>query len=79
MTGDPDENCVSYKELHDMMKAMTELFTNNQASTATTYPSTISYCILTSFPSHKYFTWEIVMDKIFGQHRICERRKLKKY
>jgi hypothetical protein len=83
MTWDPDENCVSYKELHDMMKAMTELFTNNQASTTTTYPSTISYCILTSLPyydgfgSNKYFTWEIVMDKIFGQHRICEKRKLK--
>jgi hypothetical protein len=83
MTGDPDENCVSYKELHDMMKAMTELFTNNLASTTTTYPSTTSYCILTSLPSYdgfgsnKYFAWKIVMDKIFGQHRICERIKLK--
>jgi hypothetical protein len=62
---------------------MTELFTKNQASTTTTSPSTISYCILPSLPSYngfdsnKYFTWEIGMDKIFGQRRICERRKLR--
>jgi hypothetical protein len=32
-----DEDCVSYKELREMMKAMTELLTKNQASTTTTY------------------------------------------
>jgi hypothetical protein len=53
-----------------MMKAMTELFTKNQASITTTSPSTTSYCILPSLPSYdgfdsnKYFTWEIAMDKI---------------
>jgi hypothetical protein len=31
MIGDPDEDCVRYKELHDMMKVMIELFTKNQA------------------------------------------------
>jgi hypothetical protein len=83
MIGDPDEDCVSNKELHDMMKTMAELLTKNQASTTTISPSTISYCILQSLPSYngfdsnKYFTWEIGMDKIFGQRRICERRKLR--
>jgi hypothetical protein len=83
MTGDPDEDCVSNKELHDFMKAMTELLIKNQASTTTTPPSTISYCILPSltsydgFDSNKYFAWEIEMDSNFGQHRICERRKLR--
>jgi hypothetical protein len=33
MTGDPDEDCISNKELRDFMKVMTELFTKNQAST----------------------------------------------
>jgi hypothetical protein len=83
MTRDPDEDCISYKELHDMMKVMTELLTKNQVSTTTIYPSTPSYCILSSLPSYdgfdsnKYFTWEIGMDKIFGQCHICERRKLR--
>jgi hypothetical protein len=60
---------------------MTELLTKNQASTTTTSPSTTSYCILSSLPSYdgfdsnKYFAWDIGMDKKFGQHRICERRK----
>jgi hypothetical protein len=72
MTRDPDEDCVSNKELHDYMKAKTELLTKNQASTTTTSPSTISYCILPSLPScdgfdsNKYFTWEIGMDKNVG-------------
>jgi hypothetical protein len=79
MKGDANEDCVSYKELCDMMKAMTELFT----STTTTSPSTTSYCILPSVPSYdgfdfnKYFAWEIGMDKNFGQRSICERRMLK--
>jgi hypothetical protein len=57
-----DEDCVSNKELRDMIKAMTELFTKNQASTTITSPSTKSYCILPSLPSYdgfdfnKYFT-----------------------
>jgi hypothetical protein len=61
MTGDPDEDCVTYKELRDMMKEMTELFIKNQASTTTTSPSTISYCIFPYLPSsdgfdsNKYF------------------------
>jgi hypothetical protein len=55
MTGDPDEYCVTYKELRDMMKAMTELFTKNQASTTTTSPSRISYCILPFIPSYDGF------------------------
>jgi hypothetical protein len=61
MIEDPDEDCVTYKELRDMMKAMTKLFTKNQASTTTTSPSTISYCMLSylssydSFDSNKYF------------------------
>jgi hypothetical protein len=73
MTGDPDEDCISNKELHDFM---TELFTKNQVSTTTTSPSTISYCILPSLPSYdgfdsnKYFAWEIKMDETFGQHHI---------
>jgi hypothetical protein len=81
MTGDPDEDCVTYKGLRDMMKAMIKLFTKNQVSTTTTSPSTTSYCILSSLPSYdafysnKNFAWEIGMDKNFGQHRICERRK----
>jgi hypothetical protein len=81
MTGDPDEDCVSNKELHDFMKAMTELLTKNQASTTTTSPSTTSYCIIPSLPSYdgfdsnKYFASEIEMDKNIGQRRICERRK----
>jgi hypothetical protein len=72
MIGDPDKDCVSNKELHDFMKAMTELLTKNQASTTTTPPSTTSYCILSSLPpydgfdSNKYFAWEIEMDKFFG-------------
>jgi hypothetical protein len=83
MSGDPDENCVSNKELHDFIKAMTELLTKNQASTTTTSPSTTSYCILPSLPSYdgfesnKYFAWEIEINKKFGQCRICERRKLR--
>jgi hypothetical protein len=83
MTGDPDEDPVSYKEHHDMMKAMTELLTKNQESTSIASTSTTSYYILPSLPSYdgfysnKYFTWEIGMDKIFGQHCICERRKLR--
>jgi CHAT domain-containing protein len=82
MIRDRDEDCISNKELHDMMKAMTKLFTKNQASNTTTSPSTISYCILPSLPSYdgfdsnKYFAWEIEMHEIFGQCRICERRKL---
>jgi hypothetical protein len=40
MTGDQDEDFVSNKELHDMMKAMIELLTKNQASTTTISPST---------------------------------------
>jgi hypothetical protein len=81
MTGDRDKDYISNKEFRDMMKAMTELFTKNQASTTTTSASTTSYYILPSFPSYdgfdsnKYLSWEIGMDKIFGQHRICERRK----
>jgi hypothetical protein len=81
MIRDPDENCVSNKELRDMMKVMIELLTKNQASTTTTSPFTISYCILLSLPSYdsfdynKYFAWEIGMEKKFGQRRICERRK----
>jgi hypothetical protein len=56
MTGDLDEDCVSNKELHDMMKAITELLTKNQVSTTTTtYPSTTSYCILSSLPSYDSF------------------------
>jgi hypothetical protein len=68
--GDPDEDCVSNKELRDMMKAMMELLTKNQVSATTTSPSTTSYCILQSLPSYdgfdsnKYFAWEIGMDKI---------------
>jgi hypothetical protein len=55
-----------------MMKAMSELFTKNQASTTTTSRSTTSNCILPSLPSYdgfdsnKYFAWEIEMDDIFG-------------
>jgi hypothetical protein len=65
MTGDADEDCVSYIELHDMMLAMTELFTKNQASTTITSPFRTSYCIHPSLPSYdgfdsnKYFAWEI--------------------
>ena len=37
MSGDPDDTeCVNYKELHDMLTAMTDLFSKNQASTDTT-------------------------------------------
>jgi hypothetical protein len=66
-----------------MMKAVTELFTKNQTSTTTTSPSPTSYCILPSLSSYdgsdsdKYFAWEIGMDKNFGQHCICVRRKLR--
>jgi hypothetical protein len=62
MTGNLNEDCVSYKELHDMIKAMTELLTKNQASTTTISPSTTNYYILPSLPSYdgfdsnKYFT-----------------------
>jgi hypothetical protein len=83
MTGDADEDCASYKDLRDMMKVVAELFTKNQGFTTTTSPSTTSYCILSSLPSYdgfdsnKYFSWEIGMDKFFGQCRICERRKVK--
>jgi hypothetical protein len=83
MTGDPDEDRISNKELHNFMKTMTELFTKNQASTTTTSPSTTSYCILLFLPSYdgfdsnKYFAWGIKMDEIFRQRRICERRKLR--
>jgi hypothetical protein len=82
MIWDPDEDCISYKELHDMMKVMTELFTKNQSSIATTSPSTTSYSFLSSLPSYdgfdstKYFSLEIEMDELFGQCRICDRRKL---
>jgi hypothetical protein len=31
-----DDECVRYKEFKDMMQAMTELFTKNQANTDTT-------------------------------------------
>jgi hypothetical protein len=55
MTGDLDEDCVTYNELHNVMKRMTELLTKNQASTTTTSPSTISYCILPSLPSYDGF------------------------
>jgi hypothetical protein len=82
-TGDPDEDCVSNKELRDLMKAMTELLTKNQVFTTTTSPSTTSYYILPSLPSYdgfdsnKYFAWEIRTDKNFGQHHRCERSKLR--
>jgi hypothetical protein len=62
MTGDPDDDFVSYKELHNMMNVMTKLFTKNQAFTTTISPSTISYSFLSSLPSYdgfdfnKYFT-----------------------
>jgi hypothetical protein len=65
MTEDQDEDCISNKELHDMMKAMIELFTKNQASTTTKSSSTTSYYILPSLPSYngfdsnKYLSWEI--------------------
>jgi hypothetical protein len=83
MIGDPDEDCVSNKELRDMMKVMIELLTKNQASTTTTSLFTTSYFILPSLPSYdgfdfnKYFAWEIGMDKKFEQRRICEWRKLR--
>jgi hypothetical protein len=83
MIGDPDEDCISNKELHNFMKAMIALFTKDQASTTTTSPSTTSYCILPFLPSYdgfdsnKYFAWEIKMVEIFGQHHICKRRKLR--
>jgi hypothetical protein len=71
MTRDSDEDCVSYKELRDMMKAMTELFTKKQVSTTTISPSTIIYYILPPLPSfdgfdsNKYFAWEIGMYNFF--------------
>jgi hypothetical protein len=34
--GDKEEECVSNKEVHAMIKALTELFTKNQQSTNTT-------------------------------------------
>jgi hypothetical protein len=55
MIGDQDEDCISNKELHDKMKAMTELFTKNEASTTTTSLSTTSYSFLSSFPSDDNF------------------------
>jgi hypothetical protein len=36
LAGDDEEECVSNKEVHTMMKAMTELFKKNQQSTDTT-------------------------------------------
>jgi hypothetical protein len=36
LAGDEEEGCVSNKEVHAMMNAMTELFTKNQQSTDTT-------------------------------------------
>jgi hypothetical protein len=83
MTGNLNEDCFSYKELHDMIKAMTELLTKNQASTTTISPSTTNYYILPSLPSYdgfdsnKYFTWKIGINKKFRQRHICERRKLR--
>jgi hypothetical protein len=83
MTGDSDEDCVSNKELRNMMKVMIELLIKNQSSTTITSHSTTSYCILPSLPcydgfdSNKYFGWEIGMHKNFGKRRICERRKLR--
>jgi hypothetical protein len=44
---------------------------------------TTSYYFLSSLPfyddfdSNKYFAWEIEMDEIFGQHHICDRRKIR--
>jgi hypothetical protein len=80
MTRDQDEDFVSNKELHDMLKAMIELLTKNQASTTTISPSTTSYYILPSLPSYdsfdsnKYFAWEIEMD-IFLENVIYVRGK----
>jgi hypothetical protein len=34
--GDKEEECVSNKEVHTMIKVLTELFTKNQQSTDTT-------------------------------------------
>jgi hypothetical protein len=34
--GDKEEECVSKKEVHTMIKALTELFTKSQQSTDTT-------------------------------------------
>jgi hypothetical protein len=34
--GDEEEECISNKEVHAMIKALTELFTKNQQSTDTT-------------------------------------------
>jgi Asp-tRNA(Asn)/Glu-tRNA(Gln) amidotransferase C subunit len=36
LVGDEEDECISNKEVHTMMKAMTELFTKNQQSTYTT-------------------------------------------
>jgi hypothetical protein len=55
MIGDPDEDCVSNKELRDFMKVMTELLTKNQVFTTITSHSTTSYCILPSLPSYDGF------------------------
>jgi hypothetical protein len=63
MTGDPDENCISNKELHDFMKAMTELLMKNQAFTTTTYPSIISYYILTSLLMMVLIPINILLEK----------------
>jgi hypothetical protein len=82
MSGDPDEECVSYKEIHGMMKAMIDLFTKNQASSTTTSPSITSIYILPSLPSYDgsrddYDDWELAMDKRFAQCRMCDKRKIK--
>jgi hypothetical protein len=69
MIGDLDEDCVTYKELHDMMKAMTQLLTKNQVSTTTTSHSTTSYCILPSLPSY---------DGFDSNKHLCESNELPK-
>jgi hypothetical protein len=59
MTGNLDEDCINYTELHDMVKAMIKLLTKNQVST---YASTTIYCILPSIPSYDGFD----SDKYFA-------------
>ena len=82
MLGDSDEECVSFKEIHDMMNAMIDLFTKNQASSTTTSPSTTSNYVLPSLSSYDgsrddYDDWELAMDKRFAQCRMCDKRKIK--
>ncbi len=87
MTGGKSiDDCVPQSEVADMMKEIKAMF-KEQSESIRSYSkivaSTRAGYILSCLPSYdgfgsaEYISWEITMDKIFAQHCMCDRRKIK--